>query len=304
MTKVFFYCDESGAKGYADQDESYPGEIGVFAGIMIPEERIDAVRRVFNEIAKTYTPTSGKLHIAELATEKQQAMRDDIFAKIKQEPLPCFWYSIHVAGLRENHLREKKLLGEFAKDSKNKSQRFKRGSYREEFASMHVELFSGLYSHLIAFLVERGKSNVNIEIKTDQVDTPVMKNFVEVAKDLLNTDPHVLSTTGFDVIDKKVVTGSIISSIQWPPELDFSPVVQSLSIETVPPSDGLVLAVDVLANSLNYLFKNRSINDLYKPLNCRDAIQNHPIKENLDAFEDWGTGDLIGDLLYKHPKAV
>jgi hypothetical protein len=31
MTKVFFYCDESGAKGYADKNEIFPGEVGVFA---------------------------------------------------------------------------------------------------------------------------------------------------------------------------------------------------------------------------------------------------------------------------------
>ena len=28
MGKVFLYCDESGAKGYADKDEAKPGEVG------------------------------------------------------------------------------------------------------------------------------------------------------------------------------------------------------------------------------------------------------------------------------------
>ena len=34
-TKIVFACDESGAKGYADQTESFPGEVGVFAGILV-----------------------------------------------------------------------------------------------------------------------------------------------------------------------------------------------------------------------------------------------------------------------------
>lgn len=38
MTKVIFVCDESGAKGYADHEETYPGETGVFAGIMEPSD--------------------------------------------------------------------------------------------------------------------------------------------------------------------------------------------------------------------------------------------------------------------------
>jgi hypothetical protein len=37
ITHVILACDESGAKGYADGDEQSPGEVGVFAGIMVPE---------------------------------------------------------------------------------------------------------------------------------------------------------------------------------------------------------------------------------------------------------------------------
>jgi hypothetical protein len=33
---IVFACDESGAKSYADRDEQLLGEVGVFAGIMVP----------------------------------------------------------------------------------------------------------------------------------------------------------------------------------------------------------------------------------------------------------------------------
>ena len=56
---------------------------------------------------------------------------------------------------------------------------------------MHVELFSGLYSHLVAFLLERGRQGVDIEIRTDQVDMPLVRSFNEVAKELLDNDPSV-----------------------------------------------------------------------------------------------------------------
>jgi len=68
-------------------------------------------------------------------------------------------------------------------------------------------------------------------------------------------------------------------------------------------SDGLVLAADVLANSLNYLFKHRDADALYGPLNCMDAVAGHPIAAHLDAFFNWGSGDCIGDGIYRHPKA-
>ncbi|MDP2382378.1 MAG: hypothetical protein Q8N00_06200 [Nitrospirota bacterium] len=307
MTKVFLYCDESGAKGYANQDETYPGEVGVFAGIMIPEECIATVKSTFDQLAARYMPTSGKLHIADLLTEQQGRIRNELFAEIRRTKFPCFWYAIHVAGLHAHHSAQTALLKRSAEEFHlargGNDPRIKRGSSREEPASMHVELFSGLYSHLVAFLVERGQEGVDVEIQTDHVDTPIMKRFKEVASDLLNNDPRVSTPTGFDTVEKKVVGGSVTCSVQWPPELDFSPVVKSLSIGTVPQSDGLVLAADVLANSLNHLFKIRGPGTLYTPLNCRDAVANHPLAEYLNAFRSWGSGDLIGDRIYQHPKA-
>lgn len=307
MTKVFFYCDESGAKGYANQDEAFPGEVGVFAGIMVPEECLATVKPAFDQIAVRYTPASGKLHIADLAPAQQEALRNELFAAIKNTKLPCFWYAIHVAGLHSHHQTFTKTLKQSAEALRvargGAEPRIKRGSPREEAASMHVELFSGLYSHLVAFLSERKRQSVAIEIRTDQVDTPLVQSFTEVAGDLLDNDPSVATATGFDIVEKRVVTGSVTTTVQWPPELDFSSVVRSLSIVTMPDSDGLVLAADVLANSLNYLFKHRDADALYGPLNSIDAVASHPLARHLDAFFNWGCGDFVGDGIYQHPKA-
>jgi len=69
---------------------------------------------------------------------------------------------------------------------------------------MHVELFCGLYAHLLAFLLERGRQGVDVEVRTDQVDTPIVQRFTEVAKELLNHDPNIVTASGFDTIEKKV----------------------------------------------------------------------------------------------------
>ncbi len=65
-TRIIFACDESGAKGYADQDERYPGEVGVFAGILMPEDDVCQKLFPFQNLIAKYTPPSGKLHIADL----------------------------------------------------------------------------------------------------------------------------------------------------------------------------------------------------------------------------------------------
>ncbi len=307
MPKVILYCDESGAKGYADQDETYPGEVGVFAGIMVPDELLATTKIEFDRIAANYAPGAGKLHIADLVPSQQEALRTDLFAAIKSSGLPYFWYAVHVAGLHAHHQSKTKLL-ESQKEALLSARgghgpRIKGRSPREEADSMHVVLFAGFYSHLVAFILERERRHIEIEIRTDQVDTPIVRRFAEVAEELLRTDPLVAQVTGFDTVEQKVVSGSITASVRLPQELKISSVVTGLSIKTVPDSDGLVLAADVLANSLNYLFKGREADALYDPLNCRDAIAGHPLAEHLDAFNDWGSGDLIGDGIYRHPKS-
>lgn len=308
MTKVFFYCDESGSKGYADQGEAYPGEVGVFAGIMVPESEIERVKPAFDSIGRKFAPPSGKLHIADLAADKQQALRDELYAATRQSGLPCFWYAMHVEGFHKYHVDLQAMLQQHAAGLKaargDAEPRVKRGSPRIEIPSMHVALFSGLYSHLVAFLLERKQSKVDVEVRTDQVDNPIVKQFEQVADQLLNDDPEVIKATGFDTVAKKIVKGSITTSVHWPDDLKLPPVVQGLSIKTVPDSDGLVLAADVLANSLNYLFKSRDVAERYRPLNRLEAIASHPLAEQLDAFAYWGSDDLLGDGIYRHPLAT
>jgi hypothetical protein len=183
-TNVVFACDESGAKGYADQVESYAGEVGVFAGILVPQEREETARPEFQVIYDRYKPATGKLHIADLPPDRQEALRQDVYAAIRKLNLPCFWYAIHVDGLNDWYLTQKKNL-EAAKQAAlaagQQPPRVKRNSPRDKPASMHEELFAGLYAHLLAFLEERDRKEVAIEVRTDEIDSPIVKNFEEVA---------------------------------------------------------------------------------------------------------------------------
>lgn len=304
MGKVFLYCDESGAKGYADNDETELGEVGVFAGILVPEEILATVKPAFDQIAKRYKPAEGKLHIADLPLEQKAGLRNEIFAAIQDAKLPCFWYAVHVAGLHARHNADTDARAQWRAaelQARNGAEpRFKRGSPREDPLSLHVLLFEGLYDHLVAFLAERGRRGVDIQVRMDQVDKPIVKAFRQGAEELLDNDPRVYKQTAFDVEENQTVTGSIAVKTGYLPELDFSSVVESLTIETMPDSDGLVLVADVLAHSLNHHFMRRSGEQLYAPLNCRDAVAGHPLAANLDAFINWGD-DPIGDGMYAHP---
>ena len=301
LTKIIFACDESGAKGYANQDETYPGEVGVFAGILIPHDYPEEKLAPFHALITKYTPESGKLHIADLPDDQKEALRQDVYAAILNSNLPCFWYAIHVAGFHKWYKIQQAVRS--STREKTASSTVKRGSPRSSPESLHEALFGGLYGHLIAFLEERQRTNVCIEIRSDQIDAPIIKEFEKAAIRLLSTDVAISRSTGFDTVARSVVQGQISIKIDYPPTLAIKAIVQELTFNAIAEGDGLVLASDVLANSLYHLFKNRPLSEMYSDLNRPEAVAQHPLAKSLDAFQNWGTGDLVGDRLYRHPQA-
>ena len=304
-TNVILACDESGAKGYADQQEHYPGETGVFAGIVVSQEIEAVARPEFQRIYDRYKPTAEKLHITDLPPDQQRDLRQDVYSAIRKLRLPCLWYAIHMEGFHDWYLKEKKLL-ENARQEALKADpqpRIKQGSPREEPSSMHEELFVGLYSHLIAFLEEQHQKDVSIEIRTDQIDSPITKNFKRLAQRLLDDTPELTTVTGWDTVTRKVVGRTVKINVKYPDSLKIEVTVRNLTINPVREEDGYVLAADVLANSLYRLFKDRDQSELYKSLNELTAIRDHPIAANFAVFRDWGHGDVMGDRLFRHPKS-
>ena len=207
MTKIIFACDESGAKGCSDQRETYPGEVGVFAGVLIPQEVESKAKSVFREISNQYRQKGKKLHITDLSPEEQENFRQDIYAAIRQFNLPCFWYAIHVEGLHDRYQTQENLFENSRRTSSNVAAhtRYRSGSPRVNLLSMHDELFAGLYSHLIAFLEERMQGNVSIEVRTDRIDRSIIKRFKESSKSLLEGYPHVRDITAWDSLTEDVV---------------------------------------------------------------------------------------------------
>lgn len=302
--KIILACDESGAKGYADQDEQSPGQVGVFAGVFVPEEVLAAAEQRLEAAIAPYRGNNGKLHITDLPPGQQGGLRADLFAAILKLNLPCFWYAIHVAGFHDFHRATQQILSDARDDvaASNPNPRVRVGSPREKPESLHATLFAGLYSHIVAFIEERRPGPVEIVVRTDNVDGPIAKLFRQKAEDLLNTGPRTSTATGFDTVTKTVVSAEIRFDAEIPPSLQVTTTVDSLIITPVGDEDPIVVAADVLANSLCHLFHNRSLEDLYGDLNRPSAVESHPLLHVLATFKNWGGTD-ISDRMYRHPAA-
>lgn len=293
---VVMACDESGAKGYGNSDERCIGELGVFAGIMVPGELLTNAQAQFDAIAIRYKTGAGKVHIADLAPEQQGQLRKEMFDLITQLRLPCFFEAIHVAGFHTNFRRYESLIKGVQAQRRSNVRLSDRGPAPE---SLHVALFFGLYSKLVAFCLEREKTLVHIELRTDQVDSPIFKDFQASAKSLLDYGASISSVSGFDPVTQKVLKGTVETK-EIPIEWRLPITVTHLDFRRITHLDGLVLAADVLANSLVYHYRMRTKVERFRHLNRPETVKDHPISQSLDAFENWGTFDL-SDLLYPHP---
>ena len=81
--KLYFICDESGAKGYADKTEKYPGEVGVFAGYFLTEQNIEYICDDLDDIItefKNKYPSLIKFHVTDLEPKDQEAIRARVFS--------------------------------------------------------------------------------------------------------------------------------------------------------------------------------------------------------------------------------
>lgn len=300
--KFILGCDESGAKGYANQTEKSPGEVGVFAGLLVPEAILKLAEKSLETVIAPFRTTDGKLHITDLPPADQAALRTGLFDVIREHQLPCFWYAIHVEGFHAHHLKMVELLQNAANEAAKLGGAVKPRASREAPASLHVELFRALYAHMVAFIEERSPGEVEIEARIDRVDTPIAKSFRQEADRLLETSRKSV-VTGFDRVAQQVVRGEIRFETHYPPELQIETEVKSLELKIVGDEDPIVIAADVLSNSLAYHFHRRGPGELYEELNRPAAVATHPLARNLDTFWNWGEGDLVGDSMFRHPKA-
>jgi len=298
IVKVILACDESGAKGYADQREQYAGEVGVFAGILVPEQLLATTEIALEAAIAPYRGKTDKLHIADLPADDKPILRARVYETIGQLQLTCFWYAIHVEGYHRHFQQMNEMIarsfGQIVPETAAPV------LSRDEKHSLHAELFRGLYSHLVCFIEENAPGEIEIEVRTDHVERPIAKYFRRVAEHLLNFEPRIEVISGYDRTNQRVVKRTLRFQSIWPDGLRPSTKVTSLEIKRVSNADPVVVAADVLANGLNYHFRTRAEATRYADLNRPNALIGHPLAERFDVFRNWGGPDIC-DQLFRHP---
>lgn len=296
--KVYLICDESGAKGYSSVSEKYPGETGVFAGFFVNESNLENIKKETGTIASKYFQ-NGKYHINNLADVKKEELRNEVFEFFKRNNLTCVYEAIHVEGFKTEY----ELRNKIKNTSKNITRSDIRVSNRIDPESLHEKLFQGLFAKTIAYCIDTFENNYELIILADRVDKKILKGFIKKSDEVTDFSPSEKKVTGYDTKNQRVVNGSIKISINIPESYGMSDI-ENTSFELIldEENNSIMLAADILANSIDYIFKSRSKEEIGKPLNDRKALQSHLLADQFYGFMNETDKAWISDIFYMHPK--
>lgn len=295
---VYLICDESGAKGYSDVSEAYPGETGVFAGYLINGNHLPKFRKHINQIASKYFSATTKYHITELSDEKKEDLRNEVFDAIKQNNLVCVYEAIHVEGFKAEHDRIISIKNSHVKERRSDI----KVSNNIKSDSLHGILFQGLFAKAIAYCLDTFNSGYKLTILIDRVDRPVYQCIKNAAKELTDFSPSETKVTGWDPHSQQVVKGKIEVVMDIPASYGMSDIADTLFEMSMDESNSpLMLGADILANSINYVFKSRNQEDIGKPLNDKYSVHTHQLYQQFYGLWEDKDSAWTTDAIYMHP---
>jgi hypothetical protein len=287
---IVVFCDESGAKGYADQSEKEPGEIGIVAGFAFPRNDLSGLADEFKNELSEFRDGTGKVHITDLAPDKQEGLRQKVYSVLLRRRVPCFYDAIHVEGFHKAYKLQCEHIENVAAKLGAKRKR------KPPPESLHDHLFQGFYGRVLGYCAALGVTSMIVEIRTDKVDLPILKRFHSKAKGLLS-DTIVRGLKTWDRKTSTVKKGSITWRRGGPPP---PLTVKDCVIHPDAEDSDLVLAADVLVNSLYYHFRNRPVDKRFGPLNIKEAVLTHAL-ERLIVVRRSRTNPDFADIFFAHP---
>lgn len=257
MENMVLVVDESGAKGYATNDEKYEGEVGVMAGYLYTEKEIVDIERMFSQFTLPFSKSiDGKLHITDLEKSDKKKLRDDIFFAIRRAKLQWFYQAIYSKGFHQSEFKEG------------------RGGLKDKKKSLHVELFEKMLMMSLCMAHSLGKNNLKLVVKTDNVDSGTLKKFKNVAEYIchifLQDERKIFRYVKSDDKYQKEIACSSIKS-------NSIPKFESIVIEVECDLSSLTVAADILANSVHYHLREKQKESLGIGLNNKKILKAHPL---------------------------
>ncbi|UAA39123.1 hypothetical protein KIH87_01785 [Paraneptunicella aestuarii] len=281
MDTFVLVLDESGAKGYSNNQEVLENEFGVMAGFIFSDKNLKgnycACVQTFSDFA-----SEGKLHITELSPDKQKQVRTKFFEVMQATRLNWSYEAIKVQGLYESE--NIRIPSEFT-----------------EKVLLHERLFIGLVLKVVNELNSSEEKEIKLKIITDNIDRPIVERFCksidEIIK-LLTDKKLVYQYKKSDPIAKKSQIHQFEINVDYNKNfISIGKFDYSIKSE----DSCLTFMADILVNSVYHHLKKKLESDPDLQLNSSSAIQGYPLAELVGGCRDEIEGEItsFSDFLYR-----
>jgi hypothetical protein len=292
-------ADESGAKGYSGTAERFPGELGIFAGLIIPESLLQTLSQTALALQVRFA-NGGKFHIADVAPNRQEELRSEVLNVIQTHQLVCVYEAIYVAGFFLWYEKQRQLIEKVRAERRSP---IKISSNLTE-ESLHDHLFQGLIGKAIAWCEGHYDNNYHLTVLLDNVDKPILRSFMTGTEELLGGWSYSRPVTGFDPQTKTVVRGRVEGKVTIPEQFRLSSGKTNVTIAPNGKFEELSIFPDVLSNWLNYYFKEKNKTHLGVPPNRRATLNGFPLRDRIFGFSDDCQSPPVSERLFCHPNVV
>ncbi|MDD3465533.1 MAG: hypothetical protein PHE67_00170 [Campylobacterales bacterium] len=276
MTEIYMVIDESGAKGYSDNQEKEPGELGVAAGFLVPKEYLQLFKLELERIRSGFEH-NGKFHITDLTPEQQTSLREQIYELFIEKKIYCVYEAIYVQGFYDHFKRNDELIKTSLEGLESKIAT----SNNPKYESLHKWLLSDVITKGMAFCEDMNiKKPFLLNIITDNLDKSIREDAEKVVAGFLGiTDKKEYRVSGYDRENKQVVERHFSTQIKASADAigDFTGIEFNVSSE----DSALTMAADVIANGLYRHLKEKQKDTLGAALHSKEIVSSHPLKDIL-----------------------
>lgn len=268
-SSMMFICDESGAKGYADKDESLKCEFGLFAGYFLKNKgQQENVRKLLNKSFNIIKWPNSKKHINELSKENKQSIIKSVFTVFRDEKIDCLYEGEYVHDCYRNYKEQEKTLKEIKEQRRSKIRIIE----HDDIPLLHDELFNGLLVKAIGYY-EKFDSRCKLDIIIDHVDESIFKLFKKTKGEILNLFKEKCNPVpGWDPEKKEKVQGEIkikYNTEKYAYKFDESDITMRRGEQ----NDPLIVAADVLVYALYKYFEKQNLSGDCVSLNDKLSLE-------------------------------
>ena len=220
------------------------------------------------------------------------------FKIIGQSNLPCIYEAIHVKGFKAAHDSAQEIKNGIKESIRSRIKIS--GNVKKN--SLHEILFQGLFAKTIAFCIDTFSNAYKLIVLVDRIDRSVFKSIKGSANKLTDFSPSETRITRRDTCSQQLVKGSIKLTMNIPESYGMSDIENAVfEVNMDERNSPLMLGADILANSIDHVFKTRAQEDVGKPLHDRSSIQGHPLCRQFYGLIDDKDQAWISDIIYMHP---